>query len=61
VVVLDFAHGSETVSPVVRRLVNRGVPFLLYAGKSRHEPSMAEWRGSPIVEKPASMRALFPL
>ena len=44
VAVLDFGLGSETVSPVARRLVNRGVPFILYTGKSRHEPSLAEWR-----------------
>jgi DNA-binding response OmpR family regulator len=58
VAVLDFGLGSETVSPVARRLVNRGVPFILYTGKSRHEPSMAEWRDCSIVQKPASTRAL---
>ena len=56
--VLDFGLGSETVSPVARRLVNRGVPFILYTGKSRHEPSLAEWRDFSIVEKPASTSAL---
>jgi DNA-binding response OmpR family regulator len=58
VAVLDFGLGSETVSPLARRLVNRGVPFVLYTGKSRHEPSLAEWSDCPIVEKPASPRAL---
>ena len=58
VAVLDFGLGSETVSPVARRLVNRGVPFVLYTGKSRHEPSLAEWRDCSIVAKPASPRAL---
>jgi DNA-binding response OmpR family regulator len=58
VAVLDFGLGSETVSPLARRLVNRGVPFVLYTGKSRHEPSLAEWRDCPIVEKPASPRTL---
>jgi DNA-binding response OmpR family regulator len=58
VAVLDFGLGSDTVSPVARRLVNRGVPFVLYTGKSRHEPIMAEWRDCSIVEKPASSRAL---
>jgi DNA-binding response OmpR family regulator len=58
VAVLDFGLGSETVSPVARRLINRGVPFVLYTGKSRHEPSLAEWRDCSIVEKPASRRAL---
>jgi DNA-binding response OmpR family regulator len=58
VAVLDFGLGSETVSPLARRLVNRGVPFVLYTGKSRREPSLAEWSDCPIVEKPASPRAL---
>ena len=59
IAVLDFGLGSETVSPVARRLVDRGVPFVLYTGKSRHEPSLAEWRDCSIVEKPASRRALL--
>jgi DNA-binding response OmpR family regulator len=58
VAVLDFGLGSETVSPVARRLVNRGVPFVFYTGKSRHEPGLAEWRDCSIVEKPASPRTL---
>ena len=58
VAVLDFGLGSETASPVARRLFNRGVPFILYTGKSRHEPSLAEWRDCSIVEKPASPRTL---
>jgi DNA-binding response OmpR family regulator len=58
VAVLDFGLGSETVSPVARRLIKRGVPFVLYTGRSRLEPSMAEWSGCSIVEKPASMRTL---
>lgn len=59
VAVLDFGLGSETVSPVARRLVNRGVPFVLYTGKSRHEPSLAEWRDCSIVQKPASPSVLL--
>ena len=58
VAVLDFGLGSETVSPVARQLFDRGVPFVLYTGKSRHEPSLAEWRDCPIVEKPASPRGI---
>ncbi len=59
VAVLDFGLGSDTVSPVARRLFDRGVPFVLYTGKSRHEPSLAEWRDCSIVEKPASPRTLL--
>jgi DNA-binding response OmpR family regulator len=58
VVVLDFGLGSDMASPVARRLANRGVPFVLYTGKSRREPGLIEWRDYSIVEKPASPRAL---
>jgi DNA-binding response OmpR family regulator len=58
VAVLDFSLGPDTASPLARRLVGRGVPFVLYTGKSRREPSLAEWRACPIVEKPASPRVL---
>jgi DNA-binding response OmpR family regulator len=42
VAVLDFTLGSDTASPLARRLVRRGLPFILYTGKSRREPSLAE-------------------
>ncbi len=58
VAVLDFSLGSDTASPLARRLVRRGVPFILHTGKSRREPSLAEWRDWPIVEKPAPSRVL---
>ena len=58
VAVLDFSLGVDTASPLARRLVHRGVPFVLYTGKSRSEPTLAEWRDWPIVEKPAPSRVL---
>jgi DNA-binding response OmpR family regulator len=58
IAVLDFTLGQDTASPVARRLVGRGVPFVLHTGKSRREPSLAEWRDWPIVEKPAPPRVL---
>ncbi|HXE24316.1 MAG TPA: response regulator [Roseiarcus sp.] len=57
VAVLDFGLGTDTASPVARRLVRRGVPFILYTGKSSGDPSLAEW-ACPIVQKPASPREL---
>ncbi len=59
VAVLDFRLGSDTVSPVARRLARRGVPFVLYTGQPRLEPGMAEWRECAIVEKPALPRTLI--
>ena len=58
VAVLDFSLGSETAAPLARQLVRRGVPFILYTGKPRGEPGLAEWRDRPIVEKPAAPRVL---
>jgi DNA-binding NtrC family response regulator len=58
VAVLDFRLGDETASPVARRLEDRGVPFVFYTGQARHEPSLAEWRHRPIVEKPSPPHAL---
>jgi hypothetical protein len=58
VAVLDFSLGPDTASPLARRLVRRGLPFILYTGKSRGEPSLAEWSDRPIVEKPAPSRVL---
>jgi DNA-binding NtrC family response regulator len=58
VAVLDFSLGPDTASPLARRLVRRGLPFILYTGKSRLEPSLAEWSDRPIVQKPAPSRVL---
>ena len=57
VAVLDFSLGPYTASPVARRLARRRVPFVLYAGTSNRDPSLAEWTCA-IVEKPASPNAL---
>jgi DNA-binding response OmpR family regulator len=59
VAVLDFSLGSDNVSPLARRLVRRGLPFVLYTGKSRAEPSLAEWTAQEIVQKPAPSRVLL--
>jgi DNA-binding response OmpR family regulator len=59
VAVLDFSLGADTVASLARRLVRRGLPFVLYTGKSRAEPSLAEWRDCEIVEKPAPPRVLL--
>ena len=58
VAVLDFSLGSDSVTPLARRLAHRNVPFILHTGMSRSEPSLMEWRDSIIVEKPASPQTL---
>jgi DNA-binding response OmpR family regulator len=59
VAVLDFSLGADTAAPLARRLVRRGLLFILYTGKSRAEPSLAKWRDCEIVEKPAPPRVLL--
>jgi DNA-binding response OmpR family regulator len=58
VAVLDFSLGSDSVTPLARRLARRNVPFILHTGMSRSEPSLMEWRDSLILEKPASPTTL---
>jgi DNA-binding response OmpR family regulator len=58
VAILDFSLGSDSVTPLARRLARRGVPFILYTGMQRGEPRLTEWRDYPIVEKPASPNML---
>jgi len=58
VAVLDFSLGSDSVTPLARRLARRNVPFILHTGMSRSEPSLMEWRDFQIVEKPASPHTL---
>ena len=59
VAVLDFRLGSETVSPVARKLANRDVPFVLYTGQTSADERLAGWRRCAVVEKPAPRRVLI--
>ena len=59
VAVLDYQLGDETVLPLARRLLRRGVPFVLHTGRARSDLSMAEWSRCPIVEKPTTPRVLI--
>jgi DNA-binding response OmpR family regulator len=59
VAVLDFRLGSETASPVARRLSHRGVPFVFYTAQGRQEPAIADWQDSLIVEKPSPPKVLL--
>jgi DNA-binding NtrC family response regulator len=59
VAIVDVRIGRETIAPVVRQLHARGIPFVLYTGQTRSEPVLAEWRGVPVVSKPASAGAII--
>jgi DNA-binding response OmpR family regulator len=56
--VLDFSLGSDSVTPLARRLARRNAPFILYTGMSPSDQTLVEWRDFPIVEKPASPHTL---
>jgi DNA-binding response OmpR family regulator len=58
VAVLDFSLGSDSVTPLARRLARRNAPFILYTGMSPSDQTLVEWRDFPIVEKPASPHTL---
>ena len=47
--VLDFDLGTADTSPVCRKLVDRGIPFLFHSG--RVDSAVAQWPGAPIVLK----------
>ena len=59
VAVLDYRLGAQTVSPLARRLLRNGVPFILYTGQGRGDGSIGELSQCPIVEKPATSRTLI--
>ena len=56
--VLDIRLGQETISPVARRLTQRGIPFVFYTGQVETDPIRAEWPACRIVPKPAQPRAI---
>jgi DNA-binding response OmpR family regulator len=58
VAVLDFSLGSDSVTPLARRLARRDAPFILHTGMHRGDPQLTEWSDYPIVEKPASPHLL---
>jgi DNA-binding response OmpR family regulator len=56
--VLDVRLAGETITPVARRLAQRGTPFVFYTGQVGGDPTLAEWRGCTVLSKPASARAI---
>ena len=53
VAVLDLRLGEESVTPVARKLAERGVPFLFYTGQLDADPVLAEWSDHRLIHKPA--------
>jgi hypothetical protein len=61
VAVLDCQLDEETVLPLARRLLDRGVPFVLHTGRPRSDPAwrsgVPAWR-SGVYVRPSKSRRL---
>ncbi|HKS60961.1 MAG TPA: response regulator [Xanthobacteraceae bacterium] len=51
--VLDLRVGNDNVTPVARKLAQRGIPFVFYTGQTEADPMLAEWPGYRVLGKPA--------
>lgn len=58
VAILDFGLTGETVAPVARRCVERGLPFVFYTGQVETDPRLMEW-DVQIIAKPAAPRTII--
>src|SRR5262249_11142150 len=56
--VLDFQLVGHTSMPVVRELIQRGIPFLFYTGQLDGDQIRAEWPECTIVSKPAPVETV---
>ena len=57
--ILDVRLRDGAVTPVARRLAERGVRFLFYTGQTRTDPIFAEWPGSTVLTKPAREQTIL--
>jgi CheY-like chemotaxis protein len=56
---LDIRLNGEEVWSVARLLDQKGVPFVFCTGHFDSESLPAEWRGRPILVKPARAQAII--
>jgi DNA-binding NtrC family response regulator len=56
---LDIRLYHEEVWTIARRLDSRGVPFAFVTGHYGHESLPAEWRGRPVLFKPARPQTII--
>lgn len=55
---LDVNLGRDTAAPVASLLAERHVPFVFYSVQT-NDPSLADWRHVPLIQKPADPSALI--
>lgn len=51
--VVDLRLGADSAIPILRRLVHRGIPFVVHTGYAA-DAVQREWPSVPIVQKPAA-------
>jgi DNA-binding NtrC family response regulator len=51
--IIDVRIGTDSIAPIARQLVARGIPFLFYTGQPRNDRIMAECLSCQILSKPA--------
>jgi DNA-binding NtrC family response regulator len=56
---LDIRLNGDEVWPVAQVLDRKGVPFVFCTGHFDSESLPAEWRGRPILVKPARAQAII--
>jgi DNA-binding NtrC family response regulator len=56
---LDIRLNGDEVWPVARLLERKGVPFVFCTGHFDSESLPAEWRGRPVLVKPARAQAII--
>ena len=56
---LDIRLNGDEVWPVARCLDQRGVPFVFCTGHFSPDSLPAEWRGRPLLVKPARAQAII--
>jgi DNA-binding NtrC family response regulator len=56
---LDIRLNGDEVWSVARRLNRRGVPFVFCTGHFNSDNLPAEWRGRPLLAKPARAQAII--
>ena len=52
--VIDLCLGTETATPIFRRLAHRNLPFVVHTGYAT-DALQRDWPSVPIIQKPASL------
>jgi DNA-binding response OmpR family regulator len=56
--ILDVRVGRDSITPVARKLVGQGTPFLFYTGQMSADRRMSEWPDRLVLSKPSPARVV---